>query len=340
MSAVPNGVDISSKADAMFVGVMLAPVLCGITISQAWTYYRSNQDGWKLQSVVAALFTMDVTETILTSQMAHEYLIQNFGNLEALTHMPMSVPIEVGVNIVLVLLIELFFAYRVYLLTRQILLPALIILFGIGGFVAGACVIANISRSLKVSALAVGSMKIEVSLAIGFEAISNLLATYALSGEFVKSKEFAMKTTSNLLDKLLAFTIARGGLVTFAQFLTLALYVAQPTQLYWMPIHFIQGKLCVITMLAILNSRDSLQGNSTFVGDSVFTESVLGRQLPSGAAQIQLRSLEERAVDHESRTHKRRDVEEGIRIERVVEYHGVFLCFLALSVPLLIRPTE
>jgi hypothetical protein len=35
------------------------------------------------------------------------------------------------------------------------------------------------------------------------------------------------------IPQLLGFTIARGGLVTVAQFLTLALYVAQPTELNW-----------------------------------------------------------------------------------------------------------
>ncbi|KAJ7646864.1 hypothetical protein FB45DRAFT_891659 [Roridomyces roridus] len=254
MSAVPNGVDISSKANAMFVGVMLAPVLSGITISQSWTYYNSNKDGWMLRSFVGLLFAMDMTETVLTSGMAHEYLITNFGNLEGLTRLPITTMVEVAINVVLVMLVELFFAYRVYLLTRQIVLPMLIALFGVAGLVAGICIVVNISRSLAVSGLASNSMKIEVSLANGFEAVSDLLATFALSSAFMKGRGRVLKPTTNVLNRLLRFTIARGGLVTFAQFLTLALYVAWPTKLYWMPIHFVEGKLCVITMLVMYES--------------------------------------------------------------------------------------
>ncbi|KAJ7646917.1 hypothetical protein FB45DRAFT_183907 [Roridomyces roridus] len=296
-----SGMDISSEADAMFVGVILAPVLCGITISQSWTYFRSNRDGWIMQSLVALLFAMDVAETVLTSQMAHEYLIKNFGNVEALSRLPVSSIVEVGMNAVLVFLVEVFFAHRVYRLTQKTLLPALIIFFGVAGLVAGIAIVVNITRgSLEVSALAFGSMKVEVCLSNGFEALSDLLATYALSREFLKNKGLALKSTDSLLDKLLGFTVARGGLVTFAQFLTLALYVANPTKLYWMPIHFVQGKLCVITMLVILNSRDSLRlvgRHPTFLNHSAFSESVVAWQLPqAGAGTIpqtfQLHSLD------------------------------------------------
>ncbi|KAJ7646868.1 hypothetical protein FB45DRAFT_891675 [Roridomyces roridus] len=317
MSALPDGVDISSKADAMFVGVMLAPVLSGITISQSWTYYNSNKDGWMLRSFVGLLVLMDMTETVLTSVMAHEYLITNFGNLEGLTRLPITTIVEVAINIVLVMLVELFFAYRVYLLTRQIVLPILIALFGVAGLAAGICLVANISRSFEVSALASESMKIEVSLANAFEAISDLLATFALSIAFMKGRRHGLKSTTTMLNKLLGFTIARGGLVTVAQFLTLAFYVAWPTRLYWMPIHFVEGKLCVITMLVILNSRESLRSNApTFIGrgggDSAVSADS-GRRQFQAAPRFQLHTRDERG----KRTHGEMG---GIHVERTVEY--------------------
>lgn len=95
------------------------------------------------------------------------------------------------------------------------------------------------------------------------------LINYLLSEPTLFSTRFvtACWDTSLCLTirQLLGFAVARGGLVTVAQFLTLALYVAQPTKLNWfvfffplrirliefaerMPVHFMLGKLCHITM--------------------------------------------------------------------------------------------
>ncbi|KAJ7130604.1 hypothetical protein C8R44DRAFT_978547, partial [Mycena epipterygia] len=272
LSSLPNGVDISSVANSMFVGVLLSPVLWGITVSQTWSYYNSNKDGWLLQTFVGVLFVLDTAATCLTSEMAHVYLIQNFGSLEALSTLPTSSIVEVAVNVFIVFLVELFFARRVYLLNRrQIFMPVLIIVFAAAGLVSGILIVVDISQSPVVLSLATPRMKVQVALTNTFEAISDLLATFALSYEFYKNKG-GVKSTNTLLEKLLGFTVARGGLVTVAQFLTLALYVAQPTKLNWMPVHFMLGKLCHITMVVILNSRDSMRPKGSIINDSMFTD--------------------------------------------------------------------
>ncbi|KAF8199851.1 hypothetical protein K438DRAFT_669353 [Mycena galopus ATCC 62051] len=118
-------------------------------------------------------------------------------------------------------------------------------------------------------------MKIEVALCNAFEATSDLLASITLSYEFYKNKG-SINLTNSILDKLLGFAVARGVLVTVAQLLTLALYVAQPTKLNWMPVHFSQGKLCHITMITILNLRGSLRRpNRAFINDSMVNDSVI-----------------------------------------------------------------
>jgi len=205
--------------------------------------------------------------------MAHIYLIENFGNLEVLTTLPYVAVMEVLFNVIIVFLVELFFARRVYLLNqRQIMMPALIVIIGIAGLVSGIFIVVDISKTPTVAALAKPSMKIEVALTNAFEAVSDLLASIVMSYEFYKNRG-SIKSTNSLLDKLLGYAVARGGLVTVAQFLTLALYVAQPTKLNWMPVHFMLGKLCHITMITILNSRESLRRTkSSFVKDSMVND--------------------------------------------------------------------
>ncbi|KAJ7134003.1 hypothetical protein C8R43DRAFT_1022167 [Mycena crocata] len=275
ISAFPNGVNISSAVDPMFVGIMLCPLFLGIIISQAFTYFNRNNDDWMLRSLVGTLVALDITSTCLTAEMAHVYLIQGFGDLAGLTLLPKSSIVEVMLNVTICTLVELFFARRVYLINqKQMLMPAIITLFAVAGFVAGIFIVVDIAGTPTVAHLATSRMKIEVALTNVFEATSDLLATIALSWAFYSSRGH-IRSTNTLLERLLAFTVARGGLVTVAQFLTLILYVTKPTMLNWMPVHFLLGKLSLITMVVILNSRDSLRrqgGQTSLVTDSVLTD--------------------------------------------------------------------
>ncbi|KAJ7347088.1 hypothetical protein DFH08DRAFT_208955 [Mycena albidolilacea] len=294
-SALPLGVNIGPFTDAMFVGIMLSVFLWGITVVQTFNYFASNSgnDGWMLKTFVGILFALDTVSSVLTVDMAHIYLIENFGNLVILTTLPLSAIMEVLFNVIIVFLVELFFARRVFLLNqRRILMPALISIVGLAGLVSGIFIVVDISKTRTVAALAKPSMKIETALCNAFEAVSDLLASAAMSYEFYKNKG-AIKSTNSLLDKLLGFAVARGGLVTVAQFLTLALYVAQPTKLNWMPVHFMLGKLCHITMITILNSRESLRRGpkGSLVQDSMVTDTVINRQMGT-ASQFQLRALD------------------------------------------------
>ncbi|KAJ7045942.1 hypothetical protein C8F04DRAFT_1249308 [Mycena alexandri] len=296
ISSLPVGVNIGPFADAMFVGIMLSTFLWGITVVQTWNYYNSNtgSDGWMLKTFVGILFLLDTVTTVLTTDMAHIYLIENFGNLGKLLTLPLAGVMEVGFNVFIVFLVELFFARRVYLLNQhQLVMPALITLFGVAGLVSGIFIVVDISKTPTVPALAKPSMKIETALCNTFQAISDLMATFGMSYEFYRNRG-QIKATNSLLDRLLGFAVARGGLVTIAQFLTLALYVAEPTKLNWMPVHFMLGKLCHITMVTILNSRESMRSRvkGSVVNDSIFNDTVIsGRGLGAGGTPYQLRAL-------------------------------------------------
>ncbi|KAJ7680763.1 hypothetical protein DFH06DRAFT_1464897 [Mycena polygramma] len=291
LSSLPLGVNIGPfGVDAIFTGIMVSTFLCGITVVQTWNYFSSNSvnDGWMLKSFVVILFLLDTVTAGLTVEIVHFYLVENFGNLETLETLPLAGVFEVGCNVVTVFLVELFFAHRVYLLFhRHLVIPAIIVTFAVAGLVAGIFIVVNISHDLTVAALAKPSMKIETALCNTFLALSDLTATFAMSYAFYTSRG-PIKSTNSLLDKLLGFVVARGGLVTATQFLTLALYVAQPTKLNWMPVHFMLGKLSHITMVTILNSRESLRRP----GGSLANDTGLsGRAIGTSSTPFQLRAM-------------------------------------------------
>ncbi|KAJ7666774.1 hypothetical protein DFH06DRAFT_1184728 [Mycena polygramma] len=314
LSSLPLGVDISPFADPVFAGVMLSTILWGITIVQTWNYYDSNNDGWMLRTFVGVLFILDTVTTVLTTEMGHIYLIQNFGSLATLTTLPFSGVLEVALNVIIVFFVQLFFASRVYLLTeRRVIVPGIIVLFAVAALIAGMFIVTDINTTRTVAALAKPSMKLEVILTNSFEAAADVVATVAMSWQFYSSRGY-IKSTNSLLDKLLGYAVGRGALVTVTQLLTLALYVADPTKLNWMPVHFSIGKISHITTITILNSRQAMRRptHSSFTNDSMFSDTFISANRPAAATPLQLRSMDPSRAENKTGVH--------IRHEQTIDY--------------------
>ncbi|KAL0580774.1 hypothetical protein V5O48_001239 [Marasmius crinis-equi] len=90
--------DMPSELDtgigALYIGLVVCTFLHGVTISQAWHFFSSQntifQDPLSMKLLVAVLVLLDFVHQTCTSIWLYEYLITDFGNLEALTKIPKS----------------------------------------------------------------------------------------------------------------------------------------------------------------------------------------------------------------------------------------------------------
>jgi len=292
----PPGIDISSKVDGMFYGILVSIALWGITIVQTWTYVNNNRDKWFLRSMVATLFILDTVTTGLSVKTVHFYFVENYGGLGTFLNVSSDLIAEVMVNVTIVYFVELFFAYRVYILNgRHWFLPSVIAFIGTAAFACGIVLTVNDAITPTQAHLAVPSMKIEVAVTDGLEALCDIIATVSMSYYFYQGKG-DIRQTNSVLERLLVMSVARGGLVTVAQLVTLILYVCQPTSLNWMYMHFCLCKLYAITYIFILNSRDTLRGmlQPTVSSSGMFTDTMHqsrgGASLPT-VSTFQLKTL-------------------------------------------------
>ncbi|KAF5350336.1 hypothetical protein D9758_012791 [Tetrapyrgos nigripes] len=102
------------------------------------------------------------------------------------------------------------------------------------------------------------NIKVKIALEASFAAVADILATIQLSWTFHQSRTGTHRTDT-LVEKLLAYTVTRGLFVTIAQILFIIMFVVDTERLTWTAFYYILTKIYVITMLAILNSRQSLR---------------------------------------------------------------------------------
>ncbi|KAF9481264.1 hypothetical protein BDN70DRAFT_876585 [Pholiota conissans] len=281
-TSLPLGVDLSSSVDGLYWGVIISTVLLGVTVVQAWIYVNDNKDGWPLRTYVAVLVGLDITTTALNSQFIHAYFISNFGNLENLGLINKSILVEFAITIIVIFLVQLFFATRVYLLNdKGYIVPAIIVVSAMLSFGAGIYTIVQEWKVPLVAGLDTDKIRISIGIDQLFVLLCDLTATIALSWNLAQAeRKSRVKKTVTMLQKLVAFIVARGLLVTVITFIFAIMYIAHPANLYWMPLHLMLSKLYVITMIAILNSRNWIRNSA----DDATVSSMFANSIGSTAA--------------------------------------------------------
>ncbi|KAF8829499.1 hypothetical protein HHX47_DHR3000974 [Lentinula edodes] len=261
MAPFPStGFDLSSIFDAFFYGVIISTGLFGISIVQLWTYINLSRDRWMFRVVVITVFFMDMATTYLDIGLLHNYLvtpsmfiskqildlaqpqISHFGDLSIFSSYSNLLDMEILFTALIVFVVDLYFASRVYLpvFTRL-------------GFTSK-------------------DNEIIVALENAMTTMCEVVATTALAWSLHSSRT-GVPRTDNILHKLHNYTITRGVLLTVVQILSLVFYVAQPTKLTWIAFHMCLSKLYFITMAAMLNTRSSLRRTL----DRTITDSEVGR---------------------------------------------------------------
>ncbi|ETW79425.1 hypothetical protein HETIRDRAFT_427990 [Heterobasidion irregulare TC 32-1] len=132
---MPSLTPLDSLLGAAYVGVIVSTVIYGVTCLQVYLYYTEHcsNDGRFVKVFVAALMLLDTLYVVLLAHFLYHYTITNFGDYAALVPDMWSILVEVVIGDLLSTLVQFFFAYRVYCLSKKrIVIPALVCLLSLG----------------------------------------------------------------------------------------------------------------------------------------------------------------------------------------------------------------
>ncbi|KAK7456449.1 hypothetical protein VKT23_010698 [Stygiomarasmius scandens] len=167
--------------------------------------------------------------------------------------------------LIIVFSVELFLASRVWLLQRcHWTVPVLIVLCALGSVSAGISTIVGLLKNNvdTLNILQMNKQRIEIVCTCALSSFADVIATVALLWSLSSSRA-GIQRTNTLLRKLCQYFVTRGLFVSLYQIVLLIIFLAFPQKLWWMLLFFTISQVYIITMLAILNSRDNLRGNSS-----------------------------------------------------------------------------
>ncbi|CDO77359.1 hypothetical protein BN946_scf184787.g8 [Trametes cinnabarina] len=253
------------------IGGSLSTAVFGITVLQAYVYYRRyGKDSLSLKSLVAVLVLLDTLTTIFTIHGLYSYVVDDYLNPPALLFVvwPMR-------NMALG-----YFCQRLWILSRKnIAFTGLILLLALGNIGAGIGFTALMQINPSVFTFGTTKARILIGVCNGCSSLCDILIASGLC-YYLHTGRSGVKQSNKLIDKLMLYAIQRGVLTTVCQILHLATSLALPKSFIFMIFVLPEGKLYTNCFLATLNVRQSLTNPDTVTLDSMFnTTTVRGSEM-------------------------------------------------------------
>jgi hypothetical protein len=264
MVAILTAVNISHTFGALLIGAMVALSLTGIVTLQVYVYSKLFQaDLPRLKLLVLTIWMLDLLHTGFICASIWGYLITNYGDAEIINHIPWTIALTILCTAILTFLVHCFFAHRIFMFSRHNWWNTAPIL------VLAVCrlAFASVTTSEMIRLGTFTRFKKEFrwvfTLGLAFSSAVDLIITVSLC-YYLRSSRSSSLSMNDVIDQLILYTFENGSITCAATIISMILWLASPGNLIFMGIHFVIGKLYANSLLATLNTRETLRrGRST-----------------------------------------------------------------------------
>ncbi|KAI0713215.1 hypothetical protein C8Q76DRAFT_730655 [Earliella scabrosa] len=244
------------------MGTVMAGILYGVSCSQVYYYYsRYPKDPAGLKLLVFAVWLSDSVHQALIIQSLYSYVVTNFANPGALMFLNTAIIAEVIFNGITQLLVQSFFAHRIWKLSEgKIYLVVPVLAMVLAEFVASIIYAVkgfSIPTFVELQQIKVLSVCMNVFAAVGDVLIAGILCT------ILHNSRTSFSRSNTLINKLMVFAVNTGLLTSVCACISLITFWALPNTFVYITFYFLIGRLYANSLMATLNARKSMQTTST-----------------------------------------------------------------------------
>ncbi|KAG2069955.1 hypothetical protein BDR04DRAFT_1100861 [Suillus decipiens] len=255
--------DIGDTFGALFIGVIIAAVLFGLSNVQTLIYFQTHKGtGMSFYKLTAIyLWIFDALHLALIIHCMYYYLVINYANVNALTEIVWSFKLSVVIEVFIVYAVHILYAYRIWIFSKgksRTLPIAVGIVITLNSGVVIALLWAlyqchDFSDLLKVEwATYMALATITFADVVVASSLCYLLAT----------SRTGFSSTDSLITKLTAYIINTGCLTSVCSMTAVITCAAMPKNFIFLAIEFLLAKVYVNSFLALLNARHYTQVNT------------------------------------------------------------------------------
>lgn len=259
--------DLKDTFGALLVGIFFSSVLYGVTCTQVFYYFQNYaSDNLIIKMAVITLLILETLHSVFSMHAIYSYTILNYLNPDGLVKATWTIIMTLAVSTAIVLVVQLFYLRRVYLLSKKnifLVAPLTVLILVRCGF--GLAVTVRAFQLEFFFLFPTIDNIVDVSLALG--AAADIIIAASLSF-YLYSSRSGVESTDTLIKKLMVISINNGLLTSVFDIIVIIFATAQSSNFIYLAIYQVVGNLYTNSMMATLNSRRSLaQGSRVFVDE-------------------------------------------------------------------------
>ncbi|KAF7300948.1 hypothetical protein MIND_00657800 [Mycena indigotica] len=309
--ALPN---VTLSYGPMLIGVFVNMILYGVLLTQILTYYTVYKaDALWMRVFVGFLFFVETANTALDMYMMYQPLILEYGQKPVF--FPDAFMTEPLIIVLVSMPIQLFFAWRIYQLTKSVWVPILIVLLGLASFAGGVwtTVMIRVLRKFAKKPL----LHAPALLWFLTSCVADVLITISLVLTLSKKKT-GFSATDSVVDKIIRATIQTGLITAVFSIMDVICFMVFPHYAINFVWDLALSKLYTNCLLSTLNARHKLNSAShasTYQHQRNFVMSPI-RSGSNGKQESFIDTAPGPTLTFEQRP---RDLEYGVHMTKVVE---------------------
>ncbi|PBK86607.1 hypothetical protein ARMGADRAFT_1066514 [Armillaria gallica] len=273
----------------LIVAYLLHWGLFGTLSVQLYLYYLAFPNDRKFtKCLVYGIYVIEIVQTMLVTHDVFAIFGYGFGDMEALTDMHLdwlTVPV---VSAVVACVGQVFYAYRIYILSKSRIVPAFVICVSLTTSVAAT--ITGIYSFQAGDLTKLYSLKSSIAAGIwcGGSALCDIVIAICMTYYLMRSNT-SLRRTQMLVTKLIRLTIETGSATALMALVTCILFLAFPHQTFYVAPAVLMPKLYVNAIYMVLNSRIRIMGGRDIYGSStdMSITSTMIRDITFQAAEVQ-----------------------------------------------------
>jgi len=232
-------------------------ILYGVTLLQTFLYYKQYpNDSWITKFLVFVLWLLDTAHLLLCTIALYSYLVSNFNNPAALHRSTWSMNLQTDCNGLIGFIVQCFFARRVWIMSRNRVLTVLIVV--LAGFYCGLGVVFTVEGFLLQDTSRFPRLIWVTTTGLGSAAAADILIAVSLCYYLSKSRTGFARTDS-LIATLIKYSLTTGLITSIIASISVVTFALMPTNYVWLAFFWLIGKCYVNSLLAALNTRESLR---------------------------------------------------------------------------------
>ncbi|KAH6904702.1 hypothetical protein BKA70DRAFT_1153901 [Coprinopsis sp. MPI-PUGE-AT-0042] len=262
MSAtLDTGVALDNTMGAMFIGVIVSGVLHGVCLVQAYMYFTNyRQDPWFIRAMVMITCTFDAIHLSFITHSLYHYLISSYHDELQLQKVVWSIIMEALLTGVNGGIVQTFYTYRVWKLSKRNYFLSGFILFLILATTGSgtAWVVLGMQSKTYRELLEITPLTITIN---ALSTAVDILIAASLCW-FLHRSRTGFKRSDTIITKLMVWIINTGMLTTICAVSSLIALVVSPNTLIYATFYFCIGRFYTNSFLGTLNARRSISGST------------------------------------------------------------------------------